>query len=55
MWTFCWNVAGIMQAVTFIGVAGWTMVALLRDPLESAEFEAQASMRSLSWPADSAS
>jgi hypothetical protein len=55
MWTFCSNVAGIMQAVTFLGVTGWTVVALLRDPLKTAEFEAQASMRSLSWPGDSAS
>ncbi len=55
MWAFCSNVAGIIQAVTFLAVTGWTVVALLRDPLQNAEFEAQASMRSLSWPADSAS
>jgi hypothetical protein len=55
MWAFCWNIAGIMQSVTFVGVAACTVVALLRDPLKSAEFEAQASMRSLSWPGDNAS
>ena len=54
MWAFCWNIAGITQAVMFVGVAACTMVALLRDPLKNAEFEEQASMRSLSWPADHA-
>ncbi len=54
MWAFCWNIVGIMQSVTFVGVAACTVVALLRDPLKNAEFDEQAPMRSLSWPADQA-
>jgi hypothetical protein len=55
MLAFCWNIAGLMQSVAFVGVAACTLVALLGDPLTNAEFEEQASMRSLSWPADHAS
>jgi hypothetical protein len=55
MWSFCWNIAGIMQAVTFVGFTAWTMVALLREPHRDSEFEGRASMRSLSWPSDHAS
>ena len=47
--------AGIVQAMTFVGVTAWTMVALLREPHRDSEFEGRASMRSLSWPADHAS
>jgi hypothetical protein len=54
MWALCWYIAGIMQSVTFVGVAACTVVSLLRDPLKNPEFEEQASMRSLSWPSDRA-
>jgi hypothetical protein len=55
MWSLCWNIAGITQAVTFVGIAGWTMVALLREPHADLGFEGRASMRSLSWPTGNAS